>query len=84
MNAGDPQCEHKVCNRHARASEPWHCFLRPPAPPDPRISTPWAHTCRCGTVTQGGSAGLAAHQQTVGCTSSGYLPLDFTVTRKRT
>lgn len=83
MNAGDPRCTHKVCNRHAVRGDPWHCYLRAPATPDPAVSTPWTHSCRCGTVTQGGTAGLAAHQATVGCPTTNYLPLDFVVTRRR-
>lgn len=84
MNTGDPRCAHKVCNRHARSNEPWHCYFVPPPRPDPKMVTSWTYTCRCGTRTQGGTAGLLAHQDVVGCPKFDYLPLDFVVTRKRT
>ena len=72
-------CRHKVCQRHQGAGEPWHCYLEPAPRPDDFTT----YSCRCGTQTQGGIAGLTAHQQTVGCTRRNLLPLDFTVTPHR-
>lgn len=57
----DKPCEHKVCNKNQSSTGPWHCYLSP-GPPVTDFTT---FGCHCGTVTQGGPAGLAAHQHTV-------------------
>jgi hypothetical protein len=71
-------CNHRVCQRHNH-SLPWHCFLS--AAPPPRDYTRFY--CRCGTQTQGGRAGLIAHQETVGCKEEPMLPLDRPVVTRR-
>jgi len=72
-------CDHKVCNRNNHHSKPWHCFMSPA--PKPRDYT--TYYCRCGTHTQGGRAGLMAHQETVGCQDEPMLPLDRPVVTRR-
>lgn len=58
-------CQHKVCNRNQPASGEWWCYLA--AAPAPAPLDYGTHTCHCGTWTQGGVVGFAAHQRVVGC-----------------